>query len=63
MNISSPIKSQKLRLWLSFVAGVLANALLGPSEIFYIYANELQVIFNVNKKQGKDVICITINSY
>ncbi|CAG2226484.1 unnamed protein product [Mytilus edulis] len=51
MNISSPIKSQKLRLWLSFVAGVLANALLGPSEIFYIYANELQVIFNVNKKQ------------
>ncbi|XP_071131455.1 uncharacterized protein [Mytilus edulis] len=51
MHISSPIKSQKLRLWLSFVAGVIANALLGPSEIFYIYANELQVIFNVNKKQ------------
>ncbi|CAC5360925.1 unnamed protein product [Mytilus coruscus] len=51
MHISSPIKSHKLRLWLSFVAGVLANALLGPSEIFYIYANELQVIFNINKKQ------------
>ncbi|XP_071131461.1 uncharacterized protein [Mytilus edulis] len=51
MHISSPIKRQKLRLWLSFVAGVLANALLGPSEIFYIYANELQVIFNANKKQ------------
>ncbi|VDI50521.1 Hypothetical predicted protein [Mytilus galloprovincialis] len=51
MHISSLIKNQKLRLWLSFVAGVIANALLGPSEIFYVYANELQVIFNVNKKQ------------
>lgn len=51
MHLSSLFKSQTLKLWLSFVAGVLANALLGPSEIFYIYANELQVIFDINKKQ------------
>ncbi|CAG2198035.1 unnamed protein product [Mytilus edulis] len=62
MNISSPIKSQKLRLWLSFVAGVLANMLLGPSDIFYVYANEVQVIFNINKKQGlSDSIQIIIS--
>ncbi|CAC5360872.1 unnamed protein product [Mytilus coruscus] len=62
MHLSSLFKSQTLKLWLSFVAGVLANALLGPSEIFYIYANELQVIFDINKKQGlSDSIQIIIS--
>lgn len=62
MHVYLPVKSHKLRLWLSFVAGVLANALLGPSEIFYIYANELQDIFNINKKQGKEVLfCLFID--